>query len=173
MNELIGLIKTRRSIRSFTGEVVADAALEEIIRCAMHAPSAYNKQPWLFLSITDRRKLLDMAPLCQWWGMLQTAGAAIITCARRDLSGGIPEEFFVDSCNAATENMLLAAHAMGLGAVWLGVCRESSFYEQFCKVIGLPEDLFVTSMVAVGRPGEERPYAERFDASKWIRERFQ
>lgn len=173
MNEWIDVMNRRRSIRAFTGEPVPEAALREIINCGMHAPSAFNRQPWRFLSITGREKLLAIQPLCQWWGMLKTAGAAIVTCADRGQPGDIPEAFFTASCHAAAENMLLAAHALGLGAVWLGVCPESPFYGPFCDTIGLPEGLAATSMIAVGRPAEEKPYAERFDAAKWVRESFQ
>ncbi len=105
--------------------------------------------------------------------MLQTAGAVIVTCCDERLMGDFPAEFFTDSCAAATENMLLAAHSMGLGGVWLGVCEGSEFYMQFCNLIGLPPHLRVTSMIALGNPAEEKEFTKRFDPAKWVQERFQ
>ena len=172
MNSFIDLINHRRSIRAFTGEFLTDDQIKEIITCGMHAPSAHNKQPWVFLSITNREKMMQIAPLCSWWGMLENAGAVIITCMNKDLLEDIQQEFFINSCSAATENMLLAANAMGFGGVWLGVCEESKLYEDFCKVINLPQNLRVMSMIAVGTANEEKPFIERFDPEKWIKEEF-
>ena len=172
MNGFIELINNRRSIRAFTGELLNEDQLKEIITCGMHAPSAHNKQPWVFLSITNREKMMQIAPLCTWWGMLENAGAVIITCMDKDLLGDIQQEFIVHSCSAATENMILAANAIGLGSVWLGVCPESALYDDFCKVINLPENLRVVSMIAVGKANEEKPFIERFEPEKWVREEF-
>ena len=172
MNSFIELINNRRSIRAFTGKFLTEDQLKEIVTCGMHAPSAHNKQPWVFLSITNREKMMQIAPLCSWWGMLENAGAVIITCMNKDLLGDIQKEFFVNSCSAATENMLLAAKALGLGGVWLGVVEESALYDDFCRVIKLPDNLQVMSMIAVGTPVEEVPFIERFDPEKWIQEEF-
>ena len=172
MNEFVTRINARRSIRAYTGESVSDAQLKTIIDCGMHAPSAHNRQPWVFLTITEKDKLREISPLCKWWGMLPSAGAVIITCMNTPLTEGFAEEFSIASCCAATENMLLAAGALGLGAVWLGVCRESEFYEDFCRVIALPEELRVISMIAVGVPAEQKEAAERFAPGKWFREHF-
>lgn len=172
MNKFIDTIKMRRSIRSYTGESLSESQLRTIIDCGMHAPSAHNRQQWIFLSITNREKLCQISPLCKWWDMLPTAGAVIITCMDKSASQAFPEEFSIASCCAATENMLLAATGIGLGAVWLGVCKESEFYEDFCRVIALPNHLRVISMIAVGVPGEKKAPTERFTPEKWFREHF-
>ena len=172
MKDLTELINQRRSIRTFTGEALTEDQLRKIITCGMHAPSAYNKQPWVFLSITSQKKMRQLSPLCSWWKMLENAGGVIITCMDKRLLGDTPLEFFVASCNAAAENMLLAANAMGLGGVWLGICEESEYYMEFCKAINLPGYLRVTSMIAVGKTGEKKKFIERFNPEKWIRESF-
>ena len=172
MNDFYQLLSTRRSIRAYKNQPLNQDVIEKLVRSGMQAPSAHNKQPWVFLTITDRALMAQIKPLCKWWKMLEQAGAVIITCMDTRGLGDDPREFFVASCCAATENMLLAAHAMGLGAVWLGVCPGTEFYDEFCRVISLPEGLEVVSMIAAGVPDEEKAGIDRFDPSKWKREHF-
>lgn len=173
MKSFIDVITSRRSVRAFNPLPLAEEDIEQIIRCGMQAPSAHNKQPWVFLTITERDTLMKIKPLCKWWGMLETAGLAIVNCMNLDDLGDNPREFFVDSCCAASENMILAAHSMGLGATWLGVCKGSPFYDEFCELLNIPANLEVVNMIAIGVPSGTRPEPiNRFNPDKWVKEHF-
>ena len=106
-------IFARKSVRKFTSEPVSDKQVETLLKAAMAAPSAMNKQPWRFVVVNDKEKLASMAESLPY-ARLDTAPLAIVVCG--DLSDY--KKFWVDDCSAATENLLLAAEAMGLGAVW-------------------------------------------------------
>lgn len=170
--ELMQAIVTRRSVRDFTGESISEQQLEQIIRAGMNAPSAHNRQPWVFLSVTDKQKLLDMRPLSRWWKMLDNAAAAIVTLCDETSFRGAPPELQISGCCAATQNMLLAAHDIGLGAVWLGMCEGLPNYDKLKALLGIPAALRIVSVVAIGvseSPSDGRDY---FDEQKWVKERF-
>ena len=112
-------IFARKSVRKFTSEPVSDKQVETLLKAAMAAPSAMNSQPWRFVVVNDKEKLASMAELLPF-SRLDTAPVAIVVCA--DLSGY--SKFWTDDCSAATENLLLAAEAMGLGAVWTAASDE-------------------------------------------------
>jgi nitroreductase len=112
-------IRTRRSIRAYTAEPVSEEMIETLLAAAMQAPSAGNQQPWHFV-IIQQRALLDALDEAMPYGkMLHQAALAVVVCAEAalDVRGG----YWVQDCSAATQNLLLAAHASGLGAVWLGI----------------------------------------------------
>lgn len=170
-------LTTRRSVREFTDQVLDDKGLEKIVRAGMFAPSPHDTRPWRILTIRDHEKLEKLIPLSPWWNMLRQCQAAIVTCVDIRCAKGensekelMPVEFVIDGGIAATQNMLLAAHDMGLGAVWLGICQGSESYEEFCRILGIPDYARVVSLIAVGYPDSEPNQEERFDPSKWIKE---
>ncbi len=116
--EVIEAILTRRSIRKYSREKITDNQIEIILKAAMYAPSAMNQQPWHFIVIDNREKLNRIMEVHPYSNMLKEAGLAILVCGdeRLQLSKG----YWVVDCGAATQNLLLAAHGIGLGAVWLG-----------------------------------------------------
>jgi hypothetical protein len=116
-------------VRAFTEEPVQEADIRAIVRAGMHAPSAHNRRAWQMLTVTDRATLDALAPMNRWWGMLKEATLCVVTLS---YSPGIrpeDEEFLVQDGAAATENMLLAIHALGLGGVWLGVHPQRPYYK--------------------------------------------
>ena len=114
-------IMTRTSIREFTDQPVAKDTLDIIVKAGMAAPSAVNSQPWAFVVVTEKA-MLDSLNAVHSHANLKTATAAILVCGNMDKAmEGDGREFWVQDCSAATENILLAAHAYGLGAVWCGV----------------------------------------------------
>lgn len=153
-------IFTRKSVRKFTSEPVSDKQVETLLKAAMAAPSAMNKQPWRFVVVNDKEKLASMAESLPY-ARLDTAPLAIVVCG--DLSDY--KKFWVDDCSAATENLLLAAEAMGLGAVW----TAASDYERSAIVknaLELPENIHPLCIVPVGHPDGEFQPKDKWDPSK-------
>lgn len=165
-------IMTRRSVRSYTGEPITRQQLRQIVAAGMQAPSAHGKCPWQMLTLTDRETMRGLIPLSPWWNMLETAAAAIIVCADTRHQEGISHEMQVDGCAAATQNMLLAIHAMGFGGVWLGVCEGEDNCAAFREYLGIPDYAKVVSMIAVGHPTAPAKPVDNMDSNKWFKERW-
>lgn len=150
--ETLQAIKTRRSIRRFLDKPVARETARDLLEAAMFAPSAGNEQPWQFV-VLDERKLLDEVPrLCATASMCRQAPMAILICGDSSLEKY--PNFWVQDCSAATENILLAAHDRGLGAVWVGIYPLKDRIEAFRKFLGLPEEITPVCLVALGYPNE-------------------
>ncbi len=162
--ETLEAIFTRRSIRAFTDDMVDDGQVETLLRAAMAAPSAGNAQTWAYVVVRDR-ELLDAVPgIHPYAKMTPQAPVAILVCgdhAREKHAG-----FWVQDCSAAIENMLLAAHAIGLGAVWCGVYPDEGRVEGFRRLFTLPDHLTPVALVPVGHPKEKKPAADRYDPQK-------
>lgn len=153
-------IMTRVSVRQFTDKQIPADTLEQIIKCGMAAPSAVNMQPWAFVEVTDRDVLDSLSTITPNF-RLETATAAIIVCgdSSRFLEGS-HSEYWVQDCSAVTENILLAAHAYGLGAVWCGVYHgpDSDLVPDVKEKLGLPENVTPLCVIAMGYPaGENQP----------------
>jgi nitroreductase len=147
-------IYSRRSIRRFTAEKVPDEVLREFVRAGMSAPSAGNQQPWHFI-IIDRRDLLEAITLVHPYAqMLHEAPAAILVCG--DLSLEKHHGFWVQDCSAATENILLMIESKGYGGVWCGVHPREDRVRGISKLLGIPDRVVPLSLIAVGRPAEQK-----------------
>jgi nitroreductase len=158
--EAIEALLTRRSIRKFTDQPVTDEQVDTILKAAMYAPSAGNTQPWHFVVIRDR-ELLDMVTEFHPYArMILQSPVAILVCGDRDLQKF--DGFWIQDCSAATENLLLAVHGMGLGAVWLGVHPRPERIEGARKLFELPENILPLSLIPIGYPDESKPDPERF-----------
>ncbi len=157
-------ILTRRSIRSYADGGVDEAAIERLLRAAMAAPSAGNQQPWHFVVLTERR-LLDAIPqFHEYSQMLKQAPAAIVVCSDGGREG--MNVYWPQDCAAATENILLAARAEGLGSVWLGIYPERDRIARLRELLGMPEEITPFCVVAVGQPGEDPGPADRYDDAR-------
>jgi nitroreductase len=158
--EAIEAIMSRRSVRRYGPEPVAPESLEVLLRAGMQAPSANNGQPWRFVVITDR-KLLDAIPeFHRYAQMLREAPAAILVCGDTKLEA--EESYLNQACSAATQNILLAAHALGLGAVWLGVHPRPDRTLPLRRLLGIPEAVIPVALISLGHPAEKPAPAERF-----------
>ena len=157
-------ILTRRSIRQYTDRPVADEVFTDLLKAAMAAPSAGNQQAWQFVVINEREVLDEIPTIHPYSRMVKQAPLAILVCG--DMALETNEGFWVQDCSAATQNLLLAAHARGLGAVWLGVYPREQRVVDFRKLLGLPEHVVPLALVSVGYPAEEKPPANRFDPRK-------
>ncbi len=158
--ETLEAIFTRRSIRNFKNKEISEEQITKLLQAAMYAPSARNTQPWHFIVVTDRKKLDEIPKLHPYADMCYETTLAIMICG--DLSIEKLEGYIALNCAAATQNLLLAAHALGLGAVWLGVYPRKERMEKLSKFFGLPNNILPISLVAIGYPDEINPQPERF-----------
>lgn len=157
----IEAIFTRRSIRKYKQQVKVDnEILELVLKSAMYAPSARNEQPWHFIVIDDpdlKKRVMDAHPHAK---MLSEAPVAILVCGDKDLE--ISPDYWPVDCAAATQNILLSAHASGLGAVWLGVHPRTERKKAIREIFNLPSHIEPFSLVAIGVPDEQKNHPERF-----------
>ena len=157
------IILTRRSIRKYTEQPVSGKVLKELLEAAMCAPSAGNRQPWCFVVINDRKILDDIPNYHPYAQMLKEAPAAILVCCDSDLQMG---DYGVQDCSAATQNILLAAHAKGLGAVWLGVHPTEARVTDIKRLLNLPENIIPISLISVGYPAEQKSPSDHYRADR-------
>lgn len=161
---MLKTIYKRRSIRAFRPEPVSAETLQELIRAAMHAPSAGDERPWQFVIVDDRELLRRIPTVHPYASMVPTAPAAILVCG--DLQLESHKGFWVQDCSAAVQNLLLAVTAHGLGAVWLGVHPREDRVEGLRRLLGLPQHVVPLALVPVGRPAEEPAPEDRFEPAK-------
>jgi nitroreductase len=163
--ETLEAILTRRSIREYTAQAVPDELIQELLVAAMQAPSAGNQQPWHFIIVTGRKQLDALADVLPFGKMLKTAPLGIVVCA--DLELEKYSGYWVQDCSNATMNLLLAAHAKGLGAVWCGVYPVEDRVANLKKVLGLPGQVVPMSVVSLGYPAvKSEPPARRYDKTR-------
>jgi len=160
--EAMDAILSRRSIRRYTKESVSDEVVKELLDAAMSAPSAGNEQPWHFVVIRDREILDEIPNIHPHSGMLKDAPLAILVCGDESLQKY--KGYWVQDCSAATENLLIAISAKGLGGVWLGVYPIEDRVIGIRKLLGMPEKVIPFSLISVGYPAESKPKANRYDA---------
>lgn len=163
MNTLEAII-SRRSIRKFEEKPVPQEMVDELLKAAMYAPSAKNYRTWHFIVINERTKLDDLSNLHPSAKMLKTASLAILVCGDRNLDP--MDGYLAINASAATQNILLAAHEMGLGSVWIGVFPREERIEEMVRYFNFPENILPVNLIAIGWPGEERPVPERFESQK-------
>lgn len=152
MNPTIETILSRTSDRQFeTGHVIKDSDIELLLRAAMAAPTAVNRQPWYFVVVTDRRLLDALADTLPYCHMARQAPLAVVVCgdSRRFLDGD-DSSLWVQDVSAASENLLLAAHSMGLGAVWTCLYPHADRMEPVSCLLDLPEFAVPFNVIPVG-----------------------
>jgi nitroreductase len=153
-------ILSRRSIRQFTGESIRKEDVLTFIEAAMVAPSACNQQPWHFVVAKDKethRKVMEIHPYTK---MLEKASHAIFVCADPGLQ--TCPGYWTQDLSAATENLLLAVHAMGYGATWCGVYPDDNRVWNIREILDLPKRVIPLNVVAIGVPDEEKPPSNRY-----------
>jgi Nitroreductase len=154
MEEALKPILERRSCRSYTDQPVSDEALYKLLRAGMAAPSAMNSQPWEFIVLRDDGIKAAVSRVGPHWGMLKTAPLGILVLANLEGYRATRKEFFVQDCSASTQNILLAAHAMGLGGVWLGLYPHEDRMEEVRRICGIPQAVIPVTLVSIGYPGQ-------------------
>lgn len=167
--ELYDGLLTRRSARIYDrGRRASDADIEKILKAAMHAPSAHGRFPWEFVVIRSGGMLDAAAAAHPYAKFVPEAGTAIVVCGDlvRQHKNGDAQYWHID-CSAATQNILLAAHSLGLASCWCGIYPVESRMEDFKNLLSLPEHIAPFSIVALGyaAKGQTQPQ-NRFDESK-------
>lgn len=148
-------IATRTSIRDFQETPIEEAKVEKILRAGMAAPSAINKQPWSFTVVNDKALLQQIADSAQNAKMAAKAPMAIVVCGDMEKAiEGDARDFWIQDCSAATENILLAAHALGLGAVWTGFYPNLEKAKMLAGILNIPSSQIVLCVIPMGYPAE-------------------
>ena len=158
--DTLDAIHTRRSIRTYLDRPVPEELIQKLLAAAMQAPSARNQQPWQFVVIDDRAILAKIPTFMPNAAMAGKAPLAILVCG--DLNLEESEGYWVVDCAAAVENMLLAAHALGLGAVWCGVYPREPRMVSLRQLVGLPKNVIAHSLVVLGYGAEQIPAEVRY-----------
>lgn len=164
--DVLRAITTRRSARQYTEQPVSQKAVTTLLNAGFCAPSASNKRPWHFVVVRERATLEQLAAVSPYAKMMRTAPLALVVCGDAMLQG--IEELLLEDCAAAVQSMLLAAHGMGLGAVWCGITRRGGRRAQLAALLGLPAKVVPAAMLAVGHPANAQNTVPRprFDETK-------
>lgn len=161
---VLDAIRTRRSIRKFTPDPVSSSQIRTLLEAAMMAPSAGNAQPWQFIVVEDRNTLAQIPEIHPYAAMSREAAVGILVCG--DLSREKYPGFWVQDCAAAVQNILLAAHGLGLGAVWTGIYPDEGRMARFRERFSLPPNIIPLAFIPLGHPAQNLSVADRFDPTR-------
>ncbi len=159
---VLDAIASRTSIRAYTPAAVGADTVELLLRAAMAAPSARNKQPWAFVVVDDRARLASLSEQLPYAKMLKSAPLAIVVCGDPEMSG----DWWVQDCSAATENLLLAAHAVGLGAVWTGAYPGTERVDAIRSALNIPSPHLPLNVIVIGYPAQQPEPKQKWDPAK-------
>ena len=172
MNPILSPIFTRRSVRKYTDEDIADAQIQDLLEAAMSAPSAVAQDPWHFIVLRNSAKLNLMADALPNGQMLRHAPVGILVCGDIEKAHTGELSYMLQDCSAAIENLLLAASMLGMGACWLGVHPRPDRIEAMTKLFELPGNIIPVSAIALGHPAERPAPRTRFNPALVHREEW-
>jgi nitroreductase len=167
MNEAYNNIITRRSMRNFTGEIVSKETIDLILEAGLAAPSAVNKQPWAIVVVEDR-EILDTIANAEgfYTKMTKKASAVIVVCGNTEKAlPGLAQSYWIQDTSAMTENILLAAHALGIGAVWTGVYPSVDRVKMVSELLDLPSNIIPLNIIPIGVISNEKTFVKETDKS--------
>jgi nitroreductase len=167
VDQRLDLIFARRSIRAYTDEPVAKEDIQALLEAGMAAPSGSNRKPWHFVVVTDKGTLGKLADAHPYGKMMRYAGLGIAVCGDPQVS-----EWWVQDCTAATENILIAVAALGLGGVWIGCHGHREREDAVRSVLGIPESMGILSLLSIGHPAEHKPARTQYDPGRVHRQRW-
>lgn len=160
-------IMTRTSVRSYSDRSVSEPQIDSLLRAAMAAPTARDARPWQFIVITDRATLDSIAANCPNIKMAADAPLAIAVCGDMTKAlEGDGRDYWIQDCSAATENLLVAANAMELGAVWCGIYPIPERVSFISSLLDLPEQIIPLNIITIGYPAAPATPKEKFDTSR-------
>jgi len=163
MNEVLRAIRERRSVRSFKTDPVEPEKIEAILEAGRWAPSGKNTQPWRFVVVESQEKREQLGRFVTQMDMIRTAPVTIAVLL--DTKAGYDRIKDVQAIGACAQNMLLAAHSLGLGACWIGRVRD----EQVERVLGAKEHEELMMLIPIGYPAESPAPKERKPLSELVR----
>lgn len=159
------ILFARRSIRKYKErQEIPNSTIEFILNAGMCAPSARNNQPWQFIVCQNPETLNVLSERHPYGKMLKEASLAILVCGDKSIDE--TESYLLQNCSAATQNILLAAHAVELGAVWLGIHPREERIQMCKEIFELPDFIMPVALISIGIPDEEKPKNSRFDEAK-------
>lgn len=158
----LSLIFGRRSVRVFSPGDITESQLTQLLEAAMAAPSAMTKDPWRFIVVRNRSVLQRLAGACPGGSMLSSATMGIVACG--DLEAAFEQHigYLLQDCSASIENLLLAAHGLGLGACWVGAYPSEPTMKQLREILNIPKHVVPVAVIALGIPGEQTQPRTRF-----------
>lgn len=157
--DLTEAILDRRSIRKYSGEPVNDNIIDQVLQAGFYAPTARNTQSNEFIVVRKKEVLQRLSEVHPYGKMLAEAAFAVVVCGSRAREEH--ESYLNTNGCAAMQNMLLMAHSLGLGAVWLGVYPRTDRMTGIATVLNIPADYMPVQMFAAGWPAEQRPRPDR------------
>lgn len=169
MNTIDAIIN-RRSIRKFINEKIEDEIIIKIINAAMYAPSARNYQPWFFIVIDERHILNAICAFHPYAQMLKDAPLAILVCGDTKIEPS--KEYIALNCAAATQNILLSSFELGLGSVWIAIYPREARINETKRILNLPAEILPISLIAIGKPGENKSTPQRFKGNRIYRNKW-
>jgi nitroreductase len=170
--EKLGFIFGRRSIRAYASQDVSEELVTTLLEAAMAAPSAVAKDPWRFVVVREKQTLSAISDVLPNGKMLATAAVGIVVCGDLEAAHDRQLSYLLQDCSAAIENLLLAAHILGLGACWLGVHPREERVRRIKEILLLPASVIPVACVAIGYPGEKKGSRTRYSrayvhSEKW------
>lgn len=162
-NQAVDAILTRTSIRIYQNKPVAPATVDTLLRAGMAAPTACDQRPWHFVAVDDPEVLLQLSKANPYSGMAAEAPLAIVVCGNMQKAEGGCGAFWVQDVSAATENILVAANAVGLGAVWTGIYPQQDRCTEVSRILHLPEHIVPFNIIVIGYPAEHPTPKAKFD----------
>ena len=161
-SDFVKTLFARRSIRKYTDEPISDSEVRTLLESAMAAPSAANLKPWHFIVVRNRGTLDLLADALPYGKMLFEAPLCIAVCGDTAVS----PDYWPQDCSAATENLLLTATALGLGAVWLGVYPRDEREAAVRDILGIPDTVTPLNIVSLGRSAEQKEARTQYDQTR-------
>jgi len=170
---VLNVIHSRKSVRHFTEQTVSREVLETLVRAGMSAPSAVNRQPWVFIAIDERQTLDELGSRLPYARMLLKTNAAIVVCGdMKKAPDEWQQEFWIQDCSAATENILIAAEAIGLGSVWTAVYPAKDRIEIVRRSLNLPDHIIPLNVLPIGFPDNIDKPKDKWNPGKLIWNRW-
>jgi len=163
VKDALEIIHQRKSVRTYTGELVNKEEIEEILKAAMAAPVAIHMMPWKFIVVQDKEKLKTLSDGLPFAKMLPKAGTGIVVCAAPHEAALGKEEFAILDCACASQNILLAAEALGLGAVWTAVYPSKELMTFVRKELNIPNNIIPLNIIPIGQPGGNEHSEDKYD----------
>lgn len=166
--ELLDGIYSRRSVREFRDRPVERGRILEVIKAGTWAPSGLNNQPWRFIIVNDPEKKKELSAQTKYSSIIENAPVCIAVFADRDVMyNDVKDNQAIGAC---LQNMLLAAHALGLGAVWLGEILKNA--EEVRSLLQAPVGHELMAVVALGHPVEKKRRSQRKTPEEVITKEF-
>ena len=163
--DAIECLKTRRSVRSFADREIPGNVIEDIIDAGRLAPTANNLQPWEFIVVTDKETRKKIAALTDWGKFIAEAGACIVVLSK-------DTKYYIEDGSAATQNIMLAAWAHGIGTCWVAGDKKA-YAGKILETLGAPPGYKLVSLIAAGYPrstpgaAAKRALKEVLHREKW------